>query len=464
VIDPAPTRIDRLWLRDFRSYPEVELALAPGLTFVTGPNGSGKSNVLEAVGYLASQRSFRGHPTEALVRTGVDRGIVRAEGVAGERSLLFEVEIVPGGRGKFLVNRQPLRRSRDLSTMIRTSVFSPDDLILVKGGPGERRLYLDDVLAAVHPRYSARQDDLEKVLKQRNALLKQIGGRLDDGAAFTLDVYDAKLAEIGTAVANSRVRLLERLSVEIDLAYGLIADSAAGSTVAVSAMYDAPWREVSGGLQQALLEGRTDDVRRGLSLVGPHRDDVSLRIDGRPSRTHASQGEQRTLALAMRLAAHRLLTAETGSPPILLLDDVFSELDPDRSAALVRHLPVGQALLASAQPPPPGIAVESVMYVARGGRGGRVAPDPGGQADEDLAFGEAVAGGTNPVPGDGVGGGVGGGVEHASSVTMGTFTRTSVDISVETVDESASESLEIHEDSSQIMTGSANDSAPTVTR
>ncbi len=340
--------LERIWLRDFRSYGEAALELDAGLTVVTGPNGSGKTNLLEAVGYLATQRSFRGHPTDALVRTGADRAVVRAEGRDAERSLLLEAEIVPGGRSRFQLNRQPVRRARDLASTVRVSVFTPDDLELVKGGPGERRAWIDDLLVSLHLRNSAMQDDLDRILRQRNALLKSLNGRaerLDESAALTLDVWDTKLAEVGAAVVAARQRLLEALTPLLDEAYGVIAGSAGAASV--SARYEPSWQGAAdrAGLAAALAAGRTEDVRRGVSLVGPHRDDLSLRIDGRPSRTHASQGEQRTLALAMRLAGHRHVTAVTGSAPILLLDDVFSELDPSRCAALLRHLPAGQALL-----------------------------------------------------------------------------------------------------------------------
>jgi DNA replication and repair protein RecF len=360
-------QLDSLELRSFRSYAHVRIDLVDGLTLVTGSNGSGKSNLLEAIGYLATQRSFRGHPIDAVVRTGSDRAVVRADGRDGDRQLLFEAEIVPGGRNRFFVNRQPLRRSRDLASMFRVSVFSPDDLELVKGGPAGRRDYLDDLLAAVHQRYGALQDDVDRVLRQRNALLKSAGGRLDESAEVTLDVWDAKFGEVGGRLALARQRLLDRLSPFLVEAYAVIAEGSGNQVVTTA--YDAPWSAHPDGLTGALAAGRAEDVRRGLSLTGPHRDEVTLLIDGRPSRTHASQGEQRTLALALRLAGHRLLAEETGSVPVLLLDDVFSELDPQRCSALIRHLPVGQAVLASAQPPPADVGPHATV-VARLGVGG----------------------------------------------------------------------------------------------
>ena len=355
------------------------MELAPGLTVIRGSNGTGKTNLLEAAGYLATLTSFRGAPSEALVQlpptidavpttdpvgsrsaVAVDRAVVRGEVQRGARMLLIETEIVPSGRGRTMVNKQPLSR-RDPEASLQVSVFSPDDLILVKGGPSERRAFLDELLAGLHVRNDAALKDLDRILRQRNALLKQAGGRLTPEIGFTLDVWDAKLATTGTTVATLRRSLLEALAPFVDSAYSDIADRPAP----VSLRYSPAWLDHPEGLAGALATSRADDVRRGLSLIGPHRDDVELRIEGRPSRTHASQGEQRTLALAMRLGGHRLLGERLGSPPLLLLDDVFSELDPVRSDALIRHLPAGQALLATAGIVPPSAVVEETVQVTR---------------------------------------------------------------------------------------------------
>jgi DNA replication and repair protein RecF len=352
--------VRRLWLVDFRSYLEADVTLADGLTAVLGANGEGKTNLLEALGYLATLASFRGAPTDALVRDGQTQAVVRAEGERDGRSLLLEAELVVGGRNRIQVNRQRLHRARDLLGYLRVSVFSPDDLVLVKGAPGDRRRYLDDTLVALHPRYDALRGDVDRILRQRNALLRQTGGRLDEGAAFTLDVWDAKLAEAGEALASARADLVERLRPALARAY----DSVAGAPVALGVTYSAPWR--SDGLAVALAAARRDELRRGVSLVGPHRDDLVLEIGGLPARTHRSQGEQRSLALALRLAAHEVVTEETGTPPVLLLDDVFSELDHERSAALVACLPAGQTVLTSAAGLPPGAKPERVLLVEGG--------------------------------------------------------------------------------------------------
>jgi DNA replication and repair protein RecF len=369
-------QVRTLWLTDFRSYTSTQVDLAPGLTALVGANGEGKTNLLEALAWLATLSSFRGAPTDALVRRGSPFAVVRALAEREGRELLIEAQIQANGRNRVLVNRQPLRRARDLLGSLRVSVFTPDDLAIVKDGPGERRRFLDDALVSLHPRNDALRSQVDKVLRQRNALLKQTGGRLDESTAFTLDVWDAKLADAGAALAAARLDLLDRMRPVLAGTY----DSLARRPARVEARYEAAWAssdvlasapaevssagpagpagppadldarraDLAAALAAALGDARTDDVRRGVSTVGPHRDDVVLSIGGAPSRTQASQGEQRTLALALRLAAHHVVTARTDSPPVLLLDDVFSELDPERSAALLANLPEGQTLLTTA--------------------------------------------------------------------------------------------------------------------
>ena len=359
-------RLDRLWLTDFRSYATADIEFAPGLTALLGANGEGKTNIVEAIGYLATLSSFRGAPTDALVRAGHDVSIVRAEGERDGRALLLEAEIRTSGRGRVLVNRQRLARTRDLLGALRVTVFAPDDLELVKGGPAGRRGYLDDVIVSRRPSLDALRSDLDRILRQRNTLLKQSGGRLSPEVESTLAVWDAKFVETGERLANERDALVTELGPVLAETYTHVA----GHEVAILARYDAPWRDA--GLAAALEGVRRDELRRGVSLVGPHRDELVVTIDGLPSRTHASQGEQRSLALALRLAAHRVVTESTGTPPILVLDDVFSELDPDRSAALLRSLPVGQALLSTASGLPAGVDVAQHVTVRPGASGTEV--------------------------------------------------------------------------------------------
>lgn len=309
--------------------------------------------------YLAGS-SLRGATTEAMVRTGAARAVVRAEAVRGPRELLVEAEIAARGRSRIQLNRQPVKRRRDLLDALSVTVFSPDDLVLVKGGPGERRGWLDDAAVGLDHQTEGVRSDVERILKQRNALLKQSRGRLDDAAALTLDVWDDRLARAGEALAARRAAALAELVPRITEAYRDLA----GVPLPVSAAYDAPWR--TAGLAGSLADARDLDLRRGVTTVGPHRDEVGFGLDDLPARTHASQGEQRSLALAMRLAVHRAITAASGESPILLLDDVLSELDGERTEALLAHLPPGQTLLTTAGPLPRQTEPELVLRVADG--------------------------------------------------------------------------------------------------
>ncbi|MEX2659263.1 MAG: DNA replication/repair protein RecF, partial [Acidimicrobiales bacterium] len=322
-------RLQRLWLTDFRSYTSAELQPAPGLTAVVGANGEGKSNLLEAVAWLASLSSFRGAPNDALVRVGAAEAVVRAEVVgddASARVVLLEALLKTAGRDQVLVNRQRLRRVRDLLGSVRVTVFSPEDLALVKGGPGDRRRLLDDALVALALKNDALRSDLDRVLRQRGTLLRQAGGSATPEVVTTLDVWDAKLAQLGEATGRARAALVDRLQPVAATAY----DRVAAASADVTLTYEPQWRREPGGLAGALEAARGEDLRRGTTTVGPHRDELELVVNGLPARTHASQGEQRSLALALRLATHAVVTEVTGSSPVLLLDDVFSELDPDR--------------------------------------------------------------------------------------------------------------------------------------
>lgn len=362
--------LTQLWLTDFRSYQHAELAPAPdGLTVVVGDNGAGKTNLLEAISYLATLRSFRGAPGEALVRVGAPQAVVRAEGVREGRHILLEAELRPTGRDRVQVNRQPLRRTRDLLGALQVTVFAPDDLALVKGGPQERREYLDDLLVALHPRHDASRSEVDRVLRQRSALLRSAHtagrGQLSRPAPdvlATLEVWDAKLAAAGEALVTAREGLVEALGGPTAEAYEQLAVGTAGRDQ-VALRYTRSW---TGSLVDGLLAARADDLRRGVTTVGPHRDELVLDIGGLPARTHASQGEQRSLALALRLAGHGVVTHRVGSAPILLLDDVFSELDRERASALFGVLPAGQAILTTAGDLPAGAEPALQVRVAGG--------------------------------------------------------------------------------------------------
>ena len=347
-------KLSRLWLVDFRSYTELELPLHEGLTAVLGPNGVGKTNLLEAIGLLATLKSFRTSPTESLVRKGADRAVIRAEGERDGRDVLIELELAKG-KTRAQVNRQKLARTRDLLGALRVTVFAPDDLSLIKEGPSVRREYLDDLVVALDPARDQLLSDFDRVLKQRNALLKGVPGRLDESSAATLDIWDQQFAALGEGVLNSRYDVLEALVPLVSSSYRELASSES----VIVANYRPSWGE--GSLAEALEAGRDHDVRRRVSTLGPHRDDITLELDGFASRTECSQGEQRTLALALRLAGHRLLAERLGEPPLLLLDDVLSELDHDRAHALLATLPPGQTVITSASGLPPNTVPDQIL-------------------------------------------------------------------------------------------------------
>lgn len=353
--------IQRLELSQFRNYDSAEITFSKGVTAIIGANGQGKTNLAEALGYLATLKSFRGVPTEAMIRTGADTAIIRAEIAHDEdRMMLVEAELSRVGKNRTQVNKQKLIRSRDLLGVVRTTVFSPDDLDLIKGAPSLRRDFLDDALVALSAKHDVVCRDVDHIVRQRNALLKQARGRLTVDIATTLDVWDEKLAVRGSELGDARAQLIDRLVPKVQDAYEQLAES----LVPVNLVYEPRWRRV--GLAVALGEARGDDIRRSISTCGPHRDDIDLVINGLSARTQSSQGEQRTLVLALRLAVHRCVAEEVGSSPILILDDVLSELDPQRSAALLRHFPVGQVLITTAGELPDLAHIERVIHISAG--------------------------------------------------------------------------------------------------
>lgn len=360
-------RLGRLWLRDFRCYEGVEVSFDPGCTVITGRNGRGKTSLLEAIAWIATGRSMRGVPDRALVRAGCDEAIVRAEIDDDGRDVLVEIALRAAGRNRLMVNKQVVTRRRDLAQHLRVTVFAPDDLALVKGAPGGRRDLLDELLVAVAPRFAAVLTEYERVVKQRNALLR--AGIRSEEDRMTREVLDDRLVAAGADLVRGRLRLIDRLAPAAATAYGALAASPAE----IGSHYEAEWAEglaadsVEAALGAGLATLRRREEERGVTLVGPHRDDWTLVLDGLDARHHASQGEQRTLALALRLAGHEIVTETVGADPVLLLDDVFSELDPQRSAALVAHLPAAQTLLTTAGLVPEGIRADAWLTVEEGG-------------------------------------------------------------------------------------------------
>jgi DNA replication and repair protein RecF len=342
-----------LELADFRLFQAARVDPEPeGTTVITGSNGTGKTSVLEALAYLGTRRSFRGAPPEALVRDGAASAIVRAELESADSPTLVEAEIRPAGRSRTRVNRKFVAGRKELAVAAPCTIFSPEDLTIIGGGPRGRRDLLDDALGVLDPEGARAADETERVLRQRAALLRQCGGRNNGDVATTLDVWDQRLADAGKVLVAARERLVADLAQPVGSVYARLAG--AGNRVVVRQHYARSWE---GDLLDALAASRVDDLRRGVNTVGPHRDDVLLQIDGREARTHASQGEQRCLALALRLGVHELVRARTALVPTVLLDDVFSELDPARSRALVAELPTGQSILTTATPLPKGIVV-----------------------------------------------------------------------------------------------------------
>jgi DNA replication and repair protein RecF len=354
--------VERLELTDFRNYHQARFDLTAGTTVVLGDNGQGKTNLAEALAYVATLTSFRGVPGDVLIRVGAARAVVRAQLRDDDgREVLVECELAASGTNRVQINRQRLGRTRDLLGVLRVTVFAPDDLTLVKGGPVDRRRYMDDSLVALAVKYDALRLELDRVVKQRNTLLKQAGGRLDTEVAVTLDVWDARLSAVGEQFGKARAALIDQVAPHVIAAYDHLARGAGR----VELRYDPPWRHT--GLAAALAAARAADLRRAVTTVGPHRDELDLRIDGLPARTHASQGEQRTLALALRLGTHRLVAEKSGTTPVLVLDDVLSELDGRRSAALLDSLPAGQIVITSAGAVPTATAVDRVIRIAEGG-------------------------------------------------------------------------------------------------
>jgi DNA replication and repair protein RecF len=355
--------VAHLTLHDFRSYTDLEVELAPGPTAFVGRNGQGKTNLVEAIDYLSRLGSHRVATDAPLVRAGAERALVRAAVVRDGRQAVLEVEITPGRSNRARVNRSDLPRARDLLGLVRTVVFSPEDLTLVKGDPSDRRRFLDDLLVLRTPRLAGVRADYDRVLRQRNSLLKTAGlarGSSRESALSTLVVWDAHLARVGAELLAARLQLVDQLRPYVGKAYETVARGASRD----DAWLDyAPSLELAGdqadpdraALTDALLaeleRRRGDELDRGISLVGPHRDELRLTLgsgDSRlPVKGYASHGESWSFALALRLASYDLLRAE-GDDPILVLDDVFAELDSERRHQLADLVSGAEQVLVTA--------------------------------------------------------------------------------------------------------------------
>jgi DNA replication and repair protein RecF len=354
--------VRHLSLVDYRSYPAAELALDPGPSVLVGPNGQGKTNLVEAIGYTATLASHRVSTDAPLVRAGADRAVVRSAIVQHGRELVVEIEIIPGRANRARLNRSPVPRPRDVLGALRTVLFAPEDLALVRGDPSERRRFLDELLTARNPRYAAVRADYDRVLKQRNALLKTAGMARRSGGSGdlrTLDVWDNHLAEHGAALLAGRLELLTAVTPYVTKAYDAVSRGGGPATIAYRASVTedgsaddlAPDREVlTARLVAALARVRSQEVDRGTTLVGPHRDDLLLTLGELPAKGYASHGESWSYALALRLASYDLLTAD-GGEPVLILDDVFAELDVQRRERLGELVASAEQVLITAAVP-----------------------------------------------------------------------------------------------------------------
>jgi DNA replication and repair protein RecF len=333
----------RLEVVDFRNHPAAAVELESGANLLVGPNGVGKTNLLEAIGFLATLSSYRTGQDTALVRQGAEAAIIRAAVQRATRRILVEVELRPGTGLRGRLNRSPVNRARDLLGALRAVVFAPEDVALVRGDPDDRRRFLDSLAVQRLPRYLAVRQDFDRILRQRNTLLRSAGGRSPGPAGLsTLDVWDERLAAAGSLSWSQRLAVVEALRPLVTTAYrelagrdvevGIVYSSSLGEEVPDKANVDP--EELARLLLERLRRDRGRELERGITLTGPHRDDLSLDLDRLPARTHSSQGEAWSLALSLRLASHRWLAAD-GEMPVLLLDDVFAELDRERRRRLV---------------------------------------------------------------------------------------------------------------------------------
>ncbi|MBT2394635.1 DNA replication/repair protein RecF [Streptomyces sp. ISL-100] len=374
--------VTHLSLADFRSYARVEVPLDPGVSVFVGANGQGKTNLVEAVGYLASLGSHRVSSDAPLVRMGAERAVIRAAVTQGERQQLVELELNPGRANRARINRSSQVRPRDVLGIVRTVLFAPEDLALVKGDPGERRRFLDELITARSPRMSRVRSDYERVLKQRNTLLKSAamarrhGGRSMDMS--TLDVWDQHLAQVGAELLAQRLDLIATLQPMTDKAYEQLAPGGGPvlleyrSSVGEGVGAVRSREELYGLLIAALADARKQEIERGVTLVGPHRDDLVLKLGQLPAKGYASHGESWSFALSLRLASYDLLRSE-GNEPVLVLDDVFAELDARRRERLAELVAPGEQVLVTAavDDDVPGVLAGS-RYVVSGGEVARV--------------------------------------------------------------------------------------------
>ncbi|KQR00347.1 recombinase RecF [Arthrobacter sp. Leaf141] len=400
--------LEHLSLTDFRSYAQVDLALQPGVTVLVGSNGIGKTNLMEAIGYLATLSSHRVSSDAPLLRFGTERALVRARLVRGDQTTVLELEINAGRANRGRINRSNPVRARDLLGICQTVLFAPEDLALVKGDPANRRRFLDELLASLIPHHAATRSDYDRVLKQRNALLKSArAGRFTAGHEATLDVWDQHMAAAGAALLHARLELVERLRPHLSRAYAQLTDESKpadaiyrsslqnqmdddgatafgvpGQNGPAGAAGAEELRQLTVGqlterYVQAFRESRKKELERGISLVGPHRDELDLILGQAPAKGYASHGETWSMCLSLRLASYYVMLDDArtgGSAPVLILDDVFAELDVQRRRKLAAIVAGAEQVLVTA-------AVDADIPEELSGR--RVTVIPGGIDEQE---------------------------------------------------------------------------------
>jgi DNA replication and repair protein RecF len=346
--------VSALELVDYRSYEHAQLELKPGINVLIGRNGQGKTNVVEALGYLATLSSHRVAADQPLVRHGCEQAVVRAAVERDGRRLLLDLEVVPGRSNRARINKSPLPRARELLGVLRVVFFAPEDLSIVRGDPDGRRTYLDQLMMLRTPRLAGVKADYDRVLKQRNALLRSAAATRGSYDAATLAIWNENLVTYGSEILESRLQLIRDLQQPVHDAYADLAPSDGE----VSLDYRASWLDdsplehrereiIAQSLRVALADVESDELQRGVTLVGPHRDDLVLRLGDHPAKGYASHGESWSLVLALRLGAFSLLRAD-GDDPVLILDDVFAELDTTRRQRLADMVRDAEQVLVTA--------------------------------------------------------------------------------------------------------------------
>lgn len=335
--------VQALSLTDFRSYPQADMEFSPGVTTFVGMNGQGKTNIVESLGYLATLSSHRVSADAPLIRSGAQSAVIRARVREAERSVTIDVQIMERGSNKARINASATTRARDVLGIVRAVVFAPEDLALVRGDPSDRRRFLDEIGIQRHPRLAGVRADYDKVLKQRNALMKSAMGRPRSSIESTLSVWNEQLTGLGADIVAARAQLINDLRPFVQAAYIAIAGSAdvdityrpSSPRIAEEVgIVDDSLRDRVTMAMDADLEARIgDELRRGITLVGPHRDEVDVTLNGFPVKGYASHGESWSMALALRLAAADVLRSDEVDP-IVILDDVFAELDTTRRSHL----------------------------------------------------------------------------------------------------------------------------------